>query len=184
MHFLEFARPRTPDFGSTDLRRVLESVSSLAAHAQRDDQTSIRIEIPADFPAVECDPEQLKQVLLNLVINALQAMPKGGEVVVGAKRAGDKVEIRVRDQGSDIEPSHVDHIFDPFFTLKETGTGLGLPVAHGIVLQHGGSLQVEESSPAGTVFLMVLPIRQSGSSTKENRPAKQPVLHEKQTRNT
>jgi two-component system, NtrC family, sensor kinase len=70
----------------------------------------------------------------------------------------------VRDHGSGVAPEHLDHIFDPFFTLKETGTGLGLPVAYGILSQHGGSLQVEESSPAGTVFLVILPIKQKRQS--------------------
>jgi two-component system, NtrC family, sensor histidine kinase HydH len=164
MHFLDFARPRLPDFGLTDLRSVLESVSSLASHGTRNDQIQIRIEVAPGVPAIECDPEQLKQVLLNLVINAMQAMPEGGEVAVEARRAGNQVEIRVRDRGSGVAPEHLDHIFDPFFTLKETGTGLGLPVAYGILSQHGGSLQVEESSPAGTVFLVILPIKQKRQS--------------------
>jgi signal transduction histidine kinase len=164
MHFLDFARPRPPDFGLTDLRYVLDSVSSLASHGTRNDEIQIRIEVPTDLPAIECDPEQLKQVLLNLVINAMQAMPQGGEVAVSAARMGDRMEIRVRDHGSGIAPEHLDHIFDPFFTLKETGTGLGLPVAHGILSQHGGSLQVQESSPAGTVFLVILPIKQRKQS--------------------
>ena len=160
MHFLDFARPRTPDFGLTDLGQVLEAVSSLASHGTRNDQIQVRIEIPQKLPRIECDPEQLKQVLLNLVINAMQAMPEGGEVALSVSVSGNQVEIRVRDHGSGITPEHLDHIFDPFFTLKETGTGLGLPVAHGIVTQHGGSLQVEESGPDGTVFLVTLPIQQ------------------------
>ena len=160
MHFLDFARPRQPDFGLTDLRQVLESVSSLASHATRNDQIQIRIETARDLPRIECDPEQMKQVLLNLVINAMQAMPEGGEVALTASRSSNQIEIRVRDHGSGIAPEHLDHIFDPFFTLKETGTGLGLPVAHGIVSQHGGSLQVEKSGPSGTVFLVSLPIQQ------------------------
>jgi signal transduction histidine kinase len=164
MHFLDFARPRLPDFGMTDLRGVLEAVLSLASHATRNEDTQIRIEAPYDLPQTECDPEQLKQVLLNLVINAVQAMPSGGEVLVQAQRAGDQVEIRISDHGGGIAAEHLDHIFDPFFTMKESGTGLGLPVAHGIVSQHGGSIQVEKSTPAGTIFLVSLPIQQRKNS--------------------
>jgi signal transduction histidine kinase len=87
-------------------------------------------------------------------------MPHGGEVLLDVAVAREQVEIRVRDHGGGIAAEHLDHIFDPFFTLKETGTGLGLPVAHGIVAQHGGSLRVEESGPAGTVFLVSLPLQQ------------------------
>ncbi|HVW87587.1 MAG TPA: ATP-binding protein [Bryobacteraceae bacterium] len=163
-HFLDFARPRKPDLGLTDLGAILESVSSLASHAVRDDRTRIRIEMPPDFPLVECDREQMKQVLLNLVLNSVQSMPKGGEVVMSAARENDAVVIRVKDQGAGIPAEHVDHVFDPFFTLKETGTGLGLPVAHGIVTQHGGELQVESTGPRGTVFAVTLPWRQQTSS--------------------
>ena len=85
-----------------------------------------------------CDPEQLKQVLLNLVMNAIQATPQGGTVVLAAREDGNKVTIDVHDQGCGINADSLDRVFDPFFTTKETGTGLGLSLAHQIVSQHGG----------------------------------------------
>jgi signal transduction histidine kinase len=160
-HFLEFARPRLPDFTLVELEDIFDSVSSLASHAVRDDRTKIRIEIPPNLPKVQCDSEQLKQVLLNLVLNAVQAMPDGGTVTLsGAPGGRDTLAIRVRDEGGGVPQGHLDHIFDPFFTLKESGTGLGLSVAHGIIDQHGGSLTLESNSGRGAVFLITLPLRQ------------------------
>ncbi|HKD09242.1 MAG TPA: ATP-binding protein [Bryobacteraceae bacterium] len=163
-HFLEFARPRLPDFTLVGLEEIFDSVSSLASHAVRDDRTKIRIEIPPNLPKAQCDPEQLKQVLLNLVLNAVQAMPDGGTVVLSAAPGGrDVLAIRVRDEGAGVPQEHLDHIFDPFFTLKEAGTGLGLSVAHGIIDQHGGSLILESNGSKGAVFLITLPLRQHGA---------------------
>lgn len=160
-HFLEFARPRFPDFALIELDQIFDSVASLASHAVRDDRTRICTEIPPNLPKVQCDPEQLKQVLLNLILNAVQAMPEGGTVALSAAPYGrDVLAIRVKDEGHGVPPEHLDHIFDPFFTLKESGTGLGLSVAHGIIDQHGGSLTLESNSGRGAVFLITLPLRQ------------------------
>lgn len=158
--FLEFAKPRAPNLAPSEMQQILDSVSSLAAHAIRDDKIRILTEIQPDLPPVSCDPEQLKQVLLNLVLNAVQAMSQGGVVVLSAERFGrDQLAIRVRDEGAGVPPEHVEHIFDPFFTLKESGTGLGLSVAHGIVAQHGGMLGLESNTSQGAVFLVTLPLK-------------------------
>jgi signal transduction histidine kinase len=159
-HFLDFARPRQPDLFIVDIRDVFDSVAILASHAVRDERTKIGMEIPAHLPRVECDPEQLKQVLLNLALNAVQAMPEGGKVVLSASSSREGLAIRVSDEGGGIPPEHLEHIFDPFFTMKEAGSGLGLSVAHGIVAHHGGVLQVESNTSRGAVFLVTLPWRQ------------------------
>jgi two-component system sensor histidine kinase HydH len=160
-HFLDFARPRRPDLGLVAVEDLFDTVSSLATHALRDDRTQIHLETAANLPLVECDAEQIKQVLLNLVLNAVQSMPEGGNVVLSAKGERQAIAIRVRDEGGGIPAEHLDNIFDPFFTLKEAGTGLGLSVAHGIVTQHGGTLRVESSSSRGAQFLVMLPWRQA-----------------------
>jgi two-component system, NtrC family, sensor histidine kinase HydH len=160
-HFLDFARPRRPDLGLVAMQDLVDGVSSLATHALRDDRTQIHQDTAANLPLVECDSEQIKQVLLNLVLNAVQSMPEGGNVVISATGERHGIAIRVRDEGGGIPAEHLDHIFDPFFTLKETGTGLGLSVAHGIVTQHGGTLRVESSSSKGAQFLVTLPWRQA-----------------------
>jgi signal transduction histidine kinase len=108
---------------------------------------------------LECDPEQLKQVLLNLVINAIQATDGQGEVLLSAGRQDDKALIQVKDQGCGISPGNLDKIFDPFFTTKENGTGLGLSVVHQIVEQHGGVLTAQHNRDGGMTFSLLFPTR-------------------------
>jgi signal transduction histidine kinase len=158
-NFLDFAKPRLPQYQAIEVGQVLDSVISLAAHAIGRKAIRLLKDLPPNPPILECDPEQLKQVLLNLTINAIQAMPDGGEIVLAAKQQGEKILIQVRDQGSGISPANLDKTFDPFFTTKENGTGLGLPVAHQIVSQHGGVLSVENNVDKGTTFAVLLPLQ-------------------------
>ena len=131
----------------------------LAAHAIDRKPIQLKKEAPPDLPALECDPEQVKQVLLNLLINAIQASPNHSEVVLSARSEDSKVVIQVKDQGCGIAPEDREKIFDPFFTTKESGTGLGLSVAHQIVEQHGGVLTAEANADKGMTFAVVLPLR-------------------------
>jgi two-component system sensor histidine kinase HydH len=158
-HFLAFARPRAPQYQRTDISSLLESVSQLAAHAVGEKQIAIRTEVAPPAGPIECDPELLKQVLLNLAINAVQATPAQGEVRISAKLRDGRMLIEVKDEGCGISPADRDRIFDPFFTTKENGTGLGLPVAHQIVEQHGGMLTATPNPVAGTTFSVLLPLR-------------------------
>jgi signal transduction histidine kinase len=158
-NFLDFARPRTPRYQTVDLSPTLDSVMELAGHAIGKQPITLRREIIAQLPAVECDPELLRQVLLNLIINAIQAMPGGGEVVISAMPRQERVLIQVKDEGCGIKPEDRDRIFDPFFTTKENGSGLGLSVAHQIVQQHGGVLSAEANAEKGMIFSLLLPLR-------------------------
>lgn len=157
--FLDFARPRVPKYQSVDVDSLLNSVIQLAAHGIGRDAITLRKDVAADLPPVEGDPELLKQMLLNLVMNAMQAMPDGGEVAVSASVHEGRIVIRVQDHGCGIVPESRDRIFDPFFTTKEGGTGLGLPVAHQIVEQHGGLLTAEANPDSGMTFSAKLPLR-------------------------
>jgi signal transduction histidine kinase len=159
-HFLDFARPRTPRYQITDLRTVIDSVMELAAHAIGRKAIRMRKELPGQLAPVECDPELLKQVLLNLMINAIQATPEEGEVLLSAGPRNDRLLIQVKDEGCGIDAADRDRIFDPFFTTKETGTGLGLSVTHQIVEQHGGILTAETNAGKGMTFSVSLPLRQ------------------------
>lgn len=158
-NFLDFARPRTPHFQQIDITPVLGSVLDLARHAPGKKQIELRTNIAAQLPSVESDPELLKQVLLNLVMNAIQAMPDGGEVVVSAAPQHERMLIQVTDGGTGIKPENLDRIFDPFFTTKDNGSGLGLSVAHQIVEQHGGMLTAAANPDRGTTFTVSLPLR-------------------------
>ena len=156
--FLDFARPRTPRYQTTDFRLVIDSVMELATHAVGKKPIDLRREVSPHLPPVECDPELLKQVLLNLTINAIQAMPGGGRLLVSAGLRNDRLSIEVRDEGCGISAADRDRIFDPFFTTKEDGTGLGLSVAHQIVEQHGGILTAEANPGKGMTFSVSLPL--------------------------
>lgn len=131
----------------------------LASHAVGKKPIELRQEVTPALAPVDCDPELLKQVLLNLVINAIQAMPGAGEVLVSAGLRNDRLLIEVRDEGCGISAAERDRIFDPFFTTKENGTGLGLSVAHQIVEQHGGILTAEANPAKGMTFSVSLPLR-------------------------
>jgi signal transduction histidine kinase len=161
--FLDFARPRPPKYKSVDVDSLLSSVIQLVTHGIGRGAVELRKETAPSLPPVEGDPEMLKQLLLNLVINAIQAMPDGGEVVVSAGLREGKMLISVQDEGKGIAPENRDKIFDPFFTTKDGGTGLGLSVAHQIVEQHGGILRAEANPDRGMTFSALLPLRQEVS---------------------
>ncbi len=157
--FLNFAKPAEPDLKVVEIDDLLDSVISLARHADNTGRMELRKDIQPDVSTVECDPEQMKQVLLNLLMNAVQAMPCGGAVVLAARRDDTKITIDVEDQGTGISKDNIERVFDPFFTTKETGTGLGLSVAHQIVSQHAGRLTILRNSPEGVTIRVSLPLK-------------------------
>jgi two-component system, NtrC family, sensor histidine kinase HydH len=101
----------------------------------------------------------MKQVILNLTINAVQAMSEPGEIVLSAYRKNSSIVINVRDEGPGVKPEDLDKIFNPFFTTKDAGTGLGLSVVHQIVVQHGGVVTAEKNPGRGMTFSLLLPLR-------------------------
>ena len=156
--FLDFARPRPPKYQSISVDKLLDSVIQLAAHGVGRGAVQLRNETPPALPPLQGDPEMIKQMLLNLVINAIQAMPDGGEVALSAEIQQEHILIRVQDQGCGIPAEIKDKIFDPFFTTKDGGTGLGLAVSHQIVEQHGGILKVEANPGRGMTFSVLFPV--------------------------
>jgi signal transduction histidine kinase len=106
---------------------------------------------------VNADPKKMRQVFWNLGINAVEAMPGGGELTVSTKNTNEFVEITFKDTGTGIDKSNSDNIFYPFFTTKEQGTGLGLAIAYRIIEEHKGRLNVQSSSGNGTTFEIILP---------------------------
>jgi signal transduction histidine kinase len=157
-NFLKFAKPREPEFAKIRVEQMLDSVVALAEHASRRNQIVFRKEIAGDLTELECDSEQLTQILLNLTINAIQAMPDGGEIVFSAHRQDGNAVIQVRDQGTGISEENLEKIFDPFFTTKESGTGLGLPVAHQIAVRQGGVLSAMRNADRGMTFSLEIPL--------------------------
>lgn len=156
--FLRFARPQAPRRMPTDPMVLLESVSKLVAETAKMGKVQVRVESASGLPAISIDQEQIKQVLLNLAINAVQAMPTGGEVVLCAVADRDNLLLEVRDQGIGIAEENLERIFNPFFTTRDEGTGLGLSIAERIVSQHGGRIALRRNRTNGMTFSVVLPI--------------------------
>lgn len=167
---LEFARPVALSRSPVDLEGLLtESVKQVERQVS-EKGCRIRTRIDGGLAAVSADPDRLRQVLLNLYLNALEAMEEGGTLGVSAERAGDgSVRIRVSDTGHGIEADQLPHIFDPYFTTKASGTGLGLAIAHNILEAHGGTITVDSEPGRGTRVSLVLP-EPDRSAGKERTP--------------
>lgn len=155
-NLLQHARPTTPERIAVDVNELLEqSVRFLP----RDDIEVVR-RLDRSLPAIHVDPGLLYQAFLNILVNARQAMPRGGRLTIETGAAhvrGRFVEIRIGDTGSGIASAHLGRIFQPFFTTKTQGTGLGLPIAARIVEQHGGRITVDSTAGVGTTFAICLP---------------------------
>ena len=155
--FLNFAKPREPRLQRADPDAMLISVASLASHEAQHSQISVLCEPRAAYPEIACDPEQVRQVLLNLVLNAIEASPPGGSVRLRSISEADRVLLEVEDNGSGIPPDVAEKIFEPFFTTKAKGTGLGLAISSAIMTQHGGGLSFRNNTHGGTTFCIELP---------------------------
>jgi signal transduction histidine kinase len=159
---LDSVRPREPEIRVTSLRDVLDRALPLLRHPARRRQVTLRTHLPDDLPRLAADGGQLQQVLINLVLNAIDATPVGGEVEVSARRAPLRerpgVAVSVRDTGPGIPAELLPRVFEPFFTTKPAGrgSGLGLAICRDIVKAHGGELRVE-SDGAGTTFTAWIP---------------------------
>jgi PAS domain S-box-containing protein len=163
---LGFYRPTTA-MAPTDVNTLVNEAEVLVAKRLRENGVRIEKELLPTLPLIRASADQLKQVLLNLFLNAAEAMPTGGRLVVATQTGGgeldahspDVVRVDVRDSGSGISDEAIARIFEPFFSTKmEKGTGLGLWVSHGIVQAHGGTLKVRSRPGQGTTFTITLPI--------------------------
>ncbi len=152
---LGFSRLSRVEVGAIDLNSVVEDTF---VGLTVPETVKVRRELTPVLPPVKGDPDQLKQVFLNLAINAFQAMPSGGELKVATRRNVDSVEIEFTDNGEGIAPENLSRVFDPFFTTKSKGIGLGLAVSYGIIERHGGSINVQSTRGLGATFLVKLPV--------------------------
>ena len=168
---LDTVRPRDPEIRLTPLSEVLDRALPLLRHPARRRQVALRTEIPDDLPRLLADAGQLQQVLINLVLNAVDATPSGGEVEVSARRLPLRdrpgVAVSVHDTGPGIPAELLPRVFEPFFTTKPAGqgTGLGLAICRDIVRAHGGNLRVENGDGHGTTFTAWIPAASTGASS-------------------
>ncbi len=155
--FLEFARPREITLEHINLTEVVEtSLRQIEAHARQQD-ISIHQQLENDI-WINGDLEKLHQMLLNLLLNAIQASSEGDAIEVLLSKSGDLARITVADPGSGIKDSDMEHIFEPFYTTKAAGTGLGLAVAKAIIDAHGGHIHFEHRPVRGTIAAVDLPV--------------------------
>jgi len=157
--FLRFAKPAPPFFEKTDVLSIVEETLQLL-RLQAEKQ---RIAVEREFqtlPMILIDPEQMKQAMLNLLLNAIQAMPEGGLLTLKGRNSedGQWIHLSIQDSGMGISGEDIDKLFDPFFSTKEGGVGLGLSITHRIIDQHHGKIEVESSPGMGTLFTVWLPI--------------------------
>jgi len=159
---LNFSRAAEPRKKKTDLNACTEEVIAVLSLQLKKDKFVIERHFGENLPRITVDGHKIKQVLMNLLINASQAMPDGGRISVATALApeGRQLSIAISDTGKGIPKENIPKIFDPFFTTKgpEKGTGLGLSVSYGIVQQHGGHIQVDSSPGRGATFTILLPI--------------------------
>ena len=159
--FLDFARPLSLRLEKTDITEVIdEAVAQVEKHTPPLD-VSIYKNYSPDIPPLPLDRQLIERVLYNLLLNAAQASPPQGSVTVKTRQLGDTVEIGVIDRGSGIAPKDRESIFNPFFTTKSSGVGLGLAIVSKIVDEHGGEITVESEPGAGSVFRVFLPVREN-----------------------
>lgn len=156
--FHGFAAPTALNLKPAVLADAVEDVLFWTRKEARSAGTDITTSIPADLPRLRADPAQLKQVLLNLVLNALHAMPSGGHMTITAQQTGTQAVIEVGDTGGGISPDILPRIFDPFFTTKSGGSGLGLAITAKIVGEHGADIQVDSTAGHGTCITVTWPI--------------------------
>ena len=175
-NLLRFARQEKLEPRPLELAGVVQDTAAILRHQMSLHEVELRTSVEADLPRIQGNPNQLQQVLMNLVINAEQAIEQSGKrgvVELIVSRAGpDGVEIVVRDNGPGIPAHVVPRIFEPFFTTKPTGkgTGLGLSVTFGIIREHGGSIRVESEVGEGTTFVISLPVPSAGAAASPARP--------------
>ncbi|OPY14290.1 MAG: Sensor protein ZraS [Syntrophus sp. PtaB.Bin138] len=158
--FLTYAKPYKYEKKEQRIEPVLDKIISLVEARKIADSVTIKKEMQEDLPAIKMDSEKIMQVILNLVFNAIEAMPEGGTLTLGAKRFerenSEGIEILVRDTGKGIAKEELKHIFKPFYTSKERGVGLGLAICNRIVRNHGGVIKVKSILGKGSSFRIQL----------------------------
>ncbi len=171
---LEFAKPAPLQLKQTNINKLISDTLDFLNSRFLQQSITIEKNLSAECnESTSIDPNKIKQVLLNIFLNAIEAMPAGGTLTVstssgsGIEARGSNtshetrdaryVTLRVTDTGSGISRENLKHIFDPFFSTKDSGTGLGLPISHGIITEHGGTITAESEPGKGTTFTLNLP---------------------------
>ena len=164
-NFLDFSKPKEPNLKLTNINLVIERAFKLMQNMIYISNIETKFDLDDTLPKISIDENQIQQVLVNLITNAIQSMTKNGKLSVSSNLDKNKnyIEINITDTGKGIPPEWLPHIFDPFFSTKgEGGTGLGLSVSHGIIKNHKGDITVKSKVGEGTAFIIRLPVYNGG----------------------
>lgn len=167
-NLLTFARQAPRKVSSQDINVLVERAVAVIRHRLELQQVKLETKLGQDVPKIQCDEGQIQQVLLALVVNAIEAMPKGGSLTIesgAVENSNGEIYVSIEDTGMGIAADVMPHIFEPFFTTKMDGqgSGLGLAISHGIIAQHGGEILVESEENKGAKFTIALPIHREAS---------------------
>jgi nitrogen-specific signal transduction histidine kinase len=156
---LDFARQKTPEVKRCSINVIVAETVMLTRKQSAFKDVKLEVFLDQKVPPLWLDPHQITQALINLLINAIESTDPGGHITVRTEyfSGSNKVGVQIQDSGSGIPPGLIDKVFEPFFTTKESGTGLGLAITHGIIVQHGGTIQVASEPKKGTTFAITLP---------------------------
>lgn len=157
---LDFYRPSAGERVPVEVNEIVKDALAIAGKRLQQGNVRLHTRLATDLPPIPGVPDQLTQVFLNIIINAVEAMPDGGDLHVGTllDEDGEWVLVAFRDTGPGLTAEQVSHIFEPFYTTKPNGTGLGLAISYGIVEQHGGTIEVSSQPDQGTTFIVRLPV--------------------------
>jgi len=160
-NLLDFTRVDQPVVTTVSIPEVIEVTVKLVGNELSLSSVTAELDVPPDLPPVSGNPRNLQQVFLNLILNAMQAMPNGGNLTIRATSVDGFIRVAISDTGIGIPADNLEKIFEPFFTTKEAGdgTGLGLSVSYSIIEKHGGRIEVESRVNEGTTFAVFLPMR-------------------------
>ncbi len=161
--FLKFARPPKPSLQPTSINELIESILILTNKQAQKWNIDIRKTLDPNLPMIPMDPNQIRQVIMNIVLNGMESMTGGGTLSISTSLGSRKrsVLIEISDTGTGIGKEDLDHIFDPFFTTKAQGTGLGLAISYQLVQNHGGTIKAHKNETSGLTFRVELPLQNS-----------------------
>jgi signal transduction histidine kinase len=169
---LNFARPTPPQFTKVNLNHLIQETLNFLSHQPIFRRITINKKLSPSISQITADLNQIRQVLINMFINAAQSMPKGGELIVATEKIKFKewIQISISDTGEGIEKENINKIFNPFFTTKKhEGTGLGLSISLSYIKNHNGEITVDSRPGEGTTFIIKLPMRQKGRTAVQDK---------------
>ena len=157
LNFMNYGRPLKLRRSVVAYRDIIDRALTVLGDKLKEQKVTVRLEIPPDLPPLNCDQDLFRNCLFNFITNAAQSMPEGGVITLGASLADGFFQLTFQDGGEGIAPEDLEKIFQPYFTTKEVGIGLGLAITERIIKEHGGEITVESTPGSGTRFTVLLP---------------------------